>query len=382
MGTRRRKRSTHNTRKKKGGALWTPNKERTVKRRQELLAFTSNSTRKSNIARQALNQYLINVQEEESSKGVITMDDVLQAITPDRKPSDLGWYVDYAVRNCDNLIIAATFTSMRKKRQINVNRRLFRKATFLANRASARAQQAARIASIGRLSNSSADHNVQDELDAWNKSALQRGLDQEQNIQEAERIFKSNTTILAEEARIYYEFAKQVADHIEKLDQIIVLHKKIQSNSDTLGVYYSSNKRERDKASIVTTARDRIVKQIPLLGGTAFVDRALPKLMEEIMALLVKASAEHVKTMRGSALDIAMARNQDVSIQEKQLMLVRLHFDILVSHDSRLRGELAKNPLLDITKYKDVLSKLDESIKEVSRLKKKPVTSASGPQSR
>jgi len=370
MGTRRRKRSTLKTRKKKGGVLWTPNKQRSVKRREELISYTSNSTRKSNTARQALNQYLTNVQEEQSSKGSITVDDVLQAITPNKVPSDLGWYVAYALRNCENLIIAATFATMRQKRQINVDRRLSKKATFLANRAAMRAQQAAHIASIGRLSNSSADHDVQAELDAWNKSALQRELDQEQNIKEAELIFKNKTTILAEEARIYYEFAKQVAEHIEKLDQIIILHNKIQSNGATLGAYYSSNKREKDKASIVPTAREKIVKQIPELKGTAFVDRALPKLMEEFMALLGKASAEYVKTVRGSALAIAMARNQELSIQEKQLRLVRLHFDILVNHDSRLRSELGKNPLLDINKYADVMAKLGESIQEVVRLKK------------
>jgi hypothetical protein len=378
----RRKRVTRKIHKKKGGDLWTPNKNLTVKRRQNLLTYTSNLTQKSNNAREALNQYLANVQEEESSKGMITAADVLDAITPSKIPSDLGWYVNYAVRNCENLIIAATFASMRQKKQIDVDRRLSKKATFLANRAATRVQQAAHIASIGRLSNSPIDRNAQAELEAWNKSALQRGLDQQKNIEEAERIFKNNTTIQAEQARIYYEFAKQVAENIEKLDQIIVLHKKIQSNGATLGAYYTSNKRERDKASIVPTARERIVKQIPLLGGTAFVDRALPKLMEEIMILLVNASAEHVKKMKGSALDIAMARNQDFSIQEKQLTLVRLHFDILVSHDSRLRGELAKNPLLDIKKYTDVMAKLNESIQEVIRLKKNPINSASGPQSR
>ena len=371
MGTRRRKRTRPKTHKKKGGALWTPNKDLTVKRRQQLVNYTSNSTRKSNHARQALNQYLTNVQEEENHHMVITASDVIDAITPHKTPGDLGWYTDYAVRNCENLIITATYNMMRQKRQINEDRRLSKKTTFLANRAATRAQQAAHIASIGRLSNSPVDHSNQAELNEWNKSERQRELDQLQNIAEAERIFQNKSTVLAEETRLHYEFTKQVAEHIEKLDYIIVLHKKIQSNSATLGAYYSSEKRERDKASIVSIARERIVKQIPTLGGTAFVDRAIPKLMEEIMILLVKASAKHMKTVRGTTLDVAIARHQDVSIQEKQLKIVRLHFDILVGHDPRLRSELAKNPLLDVKKYTDVMEKLGESIQEVNRLKRK-----------
>jgi acetoacetate decarboxylase len=162
-----------------------------------------------------------------------------------------------------------------------------------------------------------------------------------------------------------------VVEHIEKLDYIIVLYKKIQSNSATMGAYYSAEQRERDKASIVLAARERIVKQIPELGGTVFVDRAIPKLMDEMMVLLARASAAYLKTVTGSALDVAMARQQDLGIQEKQLRLVRLHFDILVGHDPRLRGELAKNPLLDIKKYSDVMAKIGESIEEVKKLKKK-----------
>jgi hypothetical protein len=47
------------------------------------------------------------------------------------------------MRNCENLIIAATYAAMRHKRQINLDRRLSKKTTFLANRAAARAQQSA-----------------------------------------------------------------------------------------------------------------------------------------------------------------------------------------------------------------------------------------------
>jgi hypothetical protein len=368
--TLRKKRAAHHTYKKKGGALWTPNKDLTLKRRQQLINYTSNSTRKSNHARQMLHKYLTNVQEE-NQHAIITANDVLEAITPNKKPGDLGWYVDYAVRNCENLIIAATYTMMRQKKQLNEEYRLSKQATFLANRAAARTQQAAHIAALSHLSHSSIEPAVRAELNAWNKSALQRELEQQRNIEEAARIFKNKSTIQAEEARIYYELTKQVVEHIEKLDYIIVLYKKIQSNSATMGAYYSAEQRERDKASIVLAARERIVKQIPELGGTVFVDRAIPKLMDEMMVLLARASAAYLKTVTGSALDVAMARQQDLGIQEKQLRLVRLHFDILVGHDPRLRGELAKNPLLDIKKYSDVMAKIGESIEEVKKLKKK-----------
>jgi len=370
MGTRRKKRDARHTYKKKGGALWTPNKDLTIKRRQQLVNYTSNSTRKSNHARQMLHQYLTNVQEE-NQHAIITANDVLEAITPNKKPGDLGWYVDYAVRNCENLIIAATYTMMRQKKRLNEEYRLSKQATFLANRAAARTQQAAHIAALSHLSHSSIEPAVRAELNTWNKSALQRELEQQRNIEEAARIFKNKSTIQAEEARIHYELTKQVVEHIEKLDYMIILYKKIQSNSATMGAYYSAEQRERDKASIVLAARERIVRQIPELGGTVFVDRAIPKLMDEMMVLLTRASAAHLKTVMGSALDIAMARQQDLGIQEKQLRLVRLHFDILVGHDPRLRGELAKNPLLDITKYSAVMKKLDENIEEVKKLKRK-----------
>lgn len=371
MGTRRRKRTIRKTRKKKGG-VWTPNKNKSVKRRQNLLRYTTNSKTKSNQAIEALHKYIEATQKEDKSVDKITANDVLDAITPNRTPPNLIWYTDYAVRECEKLITAATQATIRQKQLINHEYRLSKKATFLANRAATRAQQAAHIASIGRLSNSPANSGINAELKAWNESSIRQQLEQQKNIEEAERIFKNNTTIQAEQARVYYEFTKQVAEHIEKLDQIIVLHKKIQTDiAGPLGGLYKIEKREADKASIVSTARERIIKQIPELSGTVFVDRALPKLMEEIISVLVKASAEHVKTLKGSALDIAMARNQDFSIQEKQLTLVRLHFDILVGHDSRLRGELAKNPLLDIKKYTDVMAKLNESIQEVIRLKRK-----------
>ncbi len=361
MGTRRKKRSTYHTRKKKGGALWTPNKERTVKRRQELLAFTSNSTRKSNIARQAVHNYLASVQEEENRNETIVNEDVLHAITP-IGPVDLLGYIDYAKRKCESLIETAIQAMMQHKKRINEGRRQSKQATFLANRAAMRAQQAAHIASISRLSNSSIEPSVQAELNAWNKSALQRGLDQEENIKEAARIFQKKSTIEMEEIHLRYELTKQVAEQIEKLDYIIPLYQHYD-------VMYSSNKRDNDIKEIVKSARNMILTKIrsEYLNKAAFIDRAIPKLLEEIMIMLVNASAAYVKTVKGTALDVAKAYLQHLRIQEKQMQLNRLHFIILTRDNPKIRPEMAKTLVPDDV-YREIERKIDEQQKEVERL--------------
>ena len=294
------------TKRRKGG--WTPEQTKTVQRRQELLSYTSNSTRKSNAARQAVQHYLEAEREKNANATMITSDDVLQAITPHGRPAHLLAYVDYAERKCESLIETAIHVIMRRKKQINEERRLSKQATFLANRAAARAQQAAYIASIGRLSNSPIEPSVQAELNAWNKSELQRQLNQEENHKEAVRIFENHSTIQMEFIRLRYELTKQVVEQLEKLDYIIPLYQKIQTNSARLGAYYSIEKRNADHASIVPSARVKIVKLIPELNGTNYVDRALPNLMDEMMKKLVNASAAYVKTMKGTTLEVEIGR--------------------------------------------------------------------------
>jgi len=364
MGTRRK------TRKKTGGTLWTPNQQQTVKRRQNLLSFASNSTQKSNVARQAVHQYLTNAEQEEKMENmIITFDMVVQAITPRHTPVSLTDYVDFSQRKCEDLVETTIHQLMRQKKKINMERRRSKQATFLANRAAERAKQAARIASIGRLLNSSRDNAIQQELNAWNRSALQRGLDQQREIEEAERIFQNKTTIQLEEVRLRYELTKQIVQQLEKLDALVVLHYVIQDKAlGPLSVYYKT--KEDDEKTLVTRARDMIVKQIPELKGMVAVDRAIPSVTEHIMAHLVKASEAYMKIVKGSELELAKARLEHTRIQEKQMRYANLHFEILTRSDYRLRQELAKNPYLDIPKHKALIEKLKKNVEEVKRLEK------------
>ena len=294
MGTRRK------TRKKTGGTVWTPNQQQTVKRRQNLLAFSSNSTRKSNAARQTVHQYLSNVEQEEKMEHMnITLDMVLQTITPFKTPTSLKDYVDFAQRKCEDLVETTIHERMRQKKKINMERRRSKQATFLANRAAERAKQAARIASLSRLLNSPRDNAIQQELNAWNRSALQRGLDQQREIEEAERIFQNKTTIQLEEVRLRYELTRQLVEQLEHLDAIIVLYNQIIDKSvGPLSVYYKT--KEEDEKTLVSRARAMIVQSIPELSGMVAIDRALPSVTEHMMALLIKSSDAYMKTLHGT----------------------------------------------------------------------------------
>jgi len=374
MGTRsktRKKRATRSTRKKdskKGGALWTPNKQDTVKRREALIAFAANSKNKSNAARQAVHQYLTHAEQEEKQEITLTGDDVILAITPLRDNMSLFDYVQFAKQRCEDLVITTIHQLMRQKKRINEERRLSKKTTFLANRAAARAQQAAHIASLGRLVNSSIDSGAQHELKAWNQSLFQRGLNQQHNLVEAERIFKNKTTIQNEEIRLRYELTKQLVQHIEKLDYILVLYYEIQSKSlGLLSVYYKT--KEANTESIIPRAKAEIVKHIPALKDMG--DRALPSVLEHVMELLVEASDAYMKTIRGTPLEMAKARLEHTRIQEKQLRYAKLHFEILVRGDYRLRQQLAQNPYLDAPKYQAILKQLEKDTQEVKTLEKK-----------
>ena len=367
MGTRSNTRNKRNTRKKGGAPLFTANKQKTVKRRHNLMAFASNSSRKSNAARQAVHQYLTHAEQEKKLELTITEDDVIHTITPFRKPASLLEYVDFAQRKCEDLIETTIHQSMRQKKRINEERRHSKQATFLANRAAARAQQAAHIASLGRLLNSPIEPGVQQELNAWNTSASQRGLDQQHNLEEAERIFQNKSSIQTEEVRLRYLFTKQVAYHIEKLDAILTLHQEIQEKvHGIMSVYYKTEQANRD--SLLTRARAMIIKQIPELNGMVAIDRALPSVLEHIMELLVRASDKYLQTIQGTPLEIAKARLEHTRLQEKHIRIAKIHFELLVRGDYRLRQELAKNPYLDTPKYKAILKQLNNDIQEVKKL--------------
>jgi hypothetical protein len=351
------------TRKKRGG--WGKQQENTVRRRHNLLAYTLNSKKKSNEARSALQQYFSHSQEEKQNMITPTM--ALNAIIPVKVPGTLTDYITDVHVKCERLIEGLIEKNMDNKKKRNEEYRLSKKETFLANRSAARAQQAAYIASLSRLS-TSIDPAVQAELDKWNHEALKRGLDQKQNEANAARIFKNTSSIQREEVRLRYVLTKQLAKHIEERDYIIQRYHQIQSNSYRMGAYYS--RRDADLASIVTDARALIIKDIPLLKGVSYVDRALPSITEDIMELLVGVSDQYRKTVKGTALEIAKAQLEHTENQLKQLSLIRNHFDILSREYPQLRPELAKNPLLSKSKYDKIVDQFTSDLQEVKKLEK------------
>jgi hypothetical protein len=352
------------TRKKRGG--WGKQQENTVRRRHNLLAYTSNSKKKSNEARSALQQYL-NHSHEEEKQNMITPTMTLNAIMPVKVPGTLTDYITDIHVKCERLIETLIQQNMDNKKKFNEELRLSKKETFLANRSAARVQQAAHIASLSRLSTPT-DPAVQAELDKWNHEVIKRGLEQKKNEEEAARIFKNTSSIEREEARLRYVLTKQLAEHIEKRDYIIQRYHQIQSNSYRMGAYYS--KKNADLASIVTEARALIIKDIPLLKGVSYVDRALPSIMEDIMELLITASGDYVKSVKGTPLEIAKARLEHTENQLKQLSHIRNHFDILSREYPQLRPELAKNPLLSKSNYDKIVDQFTSDLQEVKKLEK------------
>ena len=349
-------------RKKRGG--WGKQQENTVRRRHNLLAYTSNSKKKSNEARSALQQYL-NHSHEEEKQNMITPTMALNAIMPVKVPGTLTDYITDVHVKCERLIEGLIEKNMDNKKKRNEEYRLSKKETFLANRSAARAQQAAYIASLGRLS-TSIDPAVQAELDKWNHEALKRGLEQKQNEENAVRIFKNTSSIEREKTRLRSVLTKQLAKHIEDRNHIIQRYHQIQSNSYRMGAYYS--KKDADLASIVTDARALIIKDVPLLKGVSYVDRALPSITEDIMKLLVEVSEKYVKTVKGTALEIAKAQLEHTENQLKQLSIIRNHFDILTREYPELRPKLAENPLLSKSKYDKIVDQFTSYSQEVKKL--------------
>ena len=362
MGTRRRKRMTRKTRKK--GGVWTPNKNLTVNRRQELLTYTSNSTQKSNNARKAFHNYLEAIQQQKNiSNEDIARDDVLDAITPDRSMIDIQQgsltdYLTYAKRRCSELVETKIRESISQKKSINQKHRLSQQAAFLANRAAMRAQQAAHIASIGRLSNSSVDATVQAELDAWNRRANQRKSEQKENKTKAQLILQNKSSIQTEVNRLRYEFTKQVAEHIQGLDYIIPL--------------YESRNQKTTMQEIVKSARINILAKIPAFKGkdAMYIDRVIPMITEEIYGTLLATLEEYIVSGGLNALEILHARLQFFIIKETQMRLAQQHFEIISEAHTNLRKILAENVLLNKQLYKHIVSeitKISEQIKSRER---------------
>jgi hypothetical protein len=355
MGTRRQTCTTRNTRKKKGG-VWTPNKQRSVKRRQNLLNYTSNSTQKSNKARQAVQEYL-EATHEENSNDAITYDDVIYAITPDivRQKGSLTDYIPYAINRCRDLIEAKVKALMAQKKAINEKRRLSKQATFLANRAALRAQQAAHIASLSRLSNSSVQ-NVPREVEEWNRTADQRKSNQE-NKKAALLINQNKSSTKIEEIRLRYELTEQIVEQIKRLDYIIPL--------------YESHNNNTTMTQIVEQARGIILVKIPAFKGVSYIDRVLPIITEELYGMLLDTLQKYivdVKTL--TTVETLKGQLQFYNIKKEQMEIAKHHFIILSTAWPKLRSELARNPLINEHMYHTIVTKikeLNEQIKQRER---------------
>lgn len=363
MGTRcrqRRKRNTLKTRKQKGGTIWTPNKDLTVRRRQQLVNYTSNSTRKSNQARQALHNYLEAIQQQKNiSNEDIARDDVLDAITPDKSMIDIQQgsltdYLTYVKRRCSELVEMKVRALLSQKKLINQKHRISKQTTFLANRAAMRAQQAAHIASISHLSNSSIAPDVQAELDAWNRHADQRKSDQE-NKKEAQLIAQDKSTVQTEVIRLRYELTKQVAEHIQGLDYIIPL--------------YESRNDKTTMQEIVKSARINILAKIPAFRGkdAMYIDRVIPMITEEIYGILLSTLEDYILTGGLTELEILRARLQFFIIKETQMRLAQQHFEIISEAYPNLRKILAENVLLNKQLYKHIVSEITKISEQIKR---------------
>lgn len=352
MGTRRRKRAIHRTRKKKGGALWTPNQYKSVNRRKNLLRYTSKSKQKSNQAIKAIHNY-IEAAQQNNSDNDITADDVKDVIRPDAKRQK-GTFSDYLYHvklSWNGLIGAKVRNMMSRKKAINRLHHASDHAMLLANRAAARVQQAAHIASIGRLSNSS-HASVASELEAWNKSPDPVNKEETPNM----------IQMKAEEIRHIYELKEkmlhQILDQIKRLDQIIPLY-------DFYEYQHPINKKKEDIIKIVEDARSMILLKIPELKNVTYnKDHVIPDIIEDVYDLLVETLEEYILEINNvkslTTLEILKIQLKIYNLKAEQMLLAQKHFKILREMSDAIRVQMSRRPRIDMTLYHKVVEKIKD----------------------
>jgi len=377
MGTRRRKRAIRKTRKTKGG-VWTPNKNKSVKRRQNLLRYTSNSKTKSNQAFEMIRSYLESSQKN-ISKNIIREHDVLRAMTLYVTQTHLSDYVSKVKQAFMGLITSKTEDEIEKIRN---KRHISKQAMLLANRAAMRVQQAAHIAAIGRLSNSldardvaGLDADAVAELKAWDEGTIRRELELTKNITDAAQIVQNKSMIGAiKTTRIQYEVTKQVVDLIQDQNLIVLWYENARRKS-------TQTLTNEEIKQIVVDARGVIIKKIPILKGVSYIDHVLPTITEQMYGLLLIAAKDYIdavenemKTDTADAvkkkkIETAKAKLQFNDDKESRMYLARLHFVILKTVASREElPALAKNPLLDTDEYNRTLKRIEELREEIRTL--------------
>ena len=353
MGTRRRKRAIRKTRKTKGG-VWTPNKNKSVRRRQNLLRYTSNSKAKSNQAVEAIRSYL--QAQQNNSDNDITQEDVLNIIRPDakRQKGSFSDYIYHVKINWNGLVNAKVRSMLSHKKVINRLHHNSNHAILLANRAAARVQQAAHIASIGRLSNSS-HASVASELEAWNKTP------DPVNKEDPPNMIKMK----AEEIHRIYEledqFLHQILDQMKRLDQIIPLY-------DFYEYQHPADKKKEDIVKIIEQARNTILMKIPELKNVTYnKDRVTPDIIEDIYDLLAETHEEYIveieKVKSLTTLEILKIQLKIYDLKAEQMRLAQQHFKILREMSDAIRVQMSRRPRIDMTIYRNIL----EQIKEIKQ---------------
>lgn len=351
MGTRRRKRTVGRTRKKKGGALWTPNQYKSVKRRQNLLRYTSNSKQKTNQAVEAIRSYL--QAQQNNSDHDITADDVKEVIRPDVKRQK-GAFSDYLYHvkiSWNGLIGTKVRNMMSHKKAINRLHHASNHAMSLANRAAMRVQQAAHIASIGRLSNSS-HAAIASELETWNKSPDPVNKDDPPNM----------VQMKAEEIRSIYELKEkvlhQILDQMKRLDQIVPLY-------DFYDYQHPVHKKKEDIIKIVEDARSMILLKIPELKNVTYnKDHVIPDIIEDVYDLLVETLEEYILEINSvkslTTLEVLQIQLKIYNLKAEQMLLAQQHFKILREMSDAIRVQMSRRPRIDMTIYRRILEKIKE----------------------
>lgn len=350
MGTRRRKRAIRKTRKTKGG-VWTPNHNKSVRRRHNLLRYTTNSKQKTNQAVEAVRKYL--QAQQNNSDNDITADDVKEVIRPDAKRQK-GTFSDYLYHvkiSWNGLIGAKVRNMMSHKKAINRLHHNSNHAVLLANRAAARVQQAAHIASIGRLSNSS-HASVASELEAWNKSPDQVNKEDTPNM----------IQMKAEEIRSIYELKEkvlhQILDQIKRLDQIVPLY-------DFYEYQHPVNKKKEDIIKIVEDARSMILLKIPELKNVTYnKDHVIPDIIEDVYDVLVETLEEYILEINSvkslTTLEILKIQLNIYNLKAEQMLLAQKHFKILREMSDAIRVQMSRRPRIDMTIYRKIVEQIKD----------------------
>ena len=225
---------------------------------------------------------------------------------------------------------------MAKKKDVNRLHHASNQAVIAANRAAMLVQQAAHIASIGRLSNSS-HARVAAELQAWNSSP------DSVNKEESPNMIQNK----ANEIRLRYELKEQILEQIlhqiKRFDQIIPLYEFYEYNTSP------DKQRKDDIIKIVEQSRSVILLKIPELKNVTYnKDHVIPDIREDIYDVLIETLEEYIieaeKVKPLSTLEILNVQLKIYNLKKEQILLAQQHFKILREMSEAIRVVLSRRP--------------------------------------